>query len=155
MDFCYDWLLAQIRHDLNKFLLILISQFACFGRNKINLKWQIKLNFIVDTWRSIRPPPYTPVKNVPALVSHEFNEENRRTNKPKAMEDDDATLSTDDFALFDRTTNDPPLSVPKQLFISSYNEATRENIKMDQQAMMQHNLRTTKHNRTTIQHRRS
>ena len=25
MDFCYDWLLAQIRHDLNKFFLILIA----------------------------------------------------------------------------------------------------------------------------------
>ena len=70
MDFCYDWLLAQIRHDINKFLLILISYFACFGRNKINLKWQI-----------------LPVKNVPALVM----EGNRHTNKPKAMEDDDNT----------------------------------------------------------------
>ena len=61
-------------------------------------------------------------------------EGNRHTNKPKAMEDDDATLSVDDFALFDRTTNDPSLLVLKQVFISSYNKATRENNKMDQQA---------------------
>ena len=61
-------------------------------------------------------------------------EGNQHTNKPKAMEDDDATLSADNFALFDRTTNDPSLSVPKQVFISSYNKATRENNKMDQQA---------------------
>ena len=58
----------------------------------------------------------------------------RHTNKPKAMEDDDATLSTDDFAFFVRTMNDPSLSVPKQVFILSYNEATQENNKMDQQA---------------------
>ena len=74
--------------------------------------------------RSIRPPPYPPVKNVPALVSHDMMEGKRHTNKPKAMEDDDTTLSMDDFAFFVRTTNDPSLSVPKQVFISSYNEAT-------------------------------
>ena len=78
----------------------------------------------MDTWRSIRPPLYPPIKNVPALVSHDMMEGNRHTNKLKATEDDDATLSTDDFTLFDRTTNDPSLSVPKQVFISSYNEAT-------------------------------
>ena len=78
----------------------------------------------MDTWRSIRPPPYPPIKNVPALVSHDMMEGNRHTNKPKAMEDNDTTLSTDDFALFDRTTNDPSLSVPKQVFISPYNKAT-------------------------------
>ena len=50
------------------------------------------------------------------------------------MEDDDATLSTDDFAFFVRTTNDPSMLVPKQVFISLYNEATRENNEMDQQA---------------------
>ena len=50
------------------------------------------------------------------------------------MEDDDATFSADDFALFDRTMNDPSLLVPKQVFISSYNKATQENNKMDQQA---------------------
>ena len=27
MDFSYDWLLAQIRHDLNKFFLFLIAYF--------------------------------------------------------------------------------------------------------------------------------
>ena len=113
MDFCYDWLLAQKKHDLNKFLLILISYFACFGRNKINLKWQIKLNFIVATCRTIRPPPYPPIKNVPALVSRDMMEGKRHTNKPKAMEDDNATLSTDDFTFFVRTTNDPSLLVPK------------------------------------------
>ena len=59
----------------------------------------------MDTWRSIRPPPYPPVKNVPALVSHDMMEGNRHTNKPKAMEDDDATLSADDFALSTRTTS--------------------------------------------------
>ena len=98
------------------------------------MKWQIKLNFIVDMWRSIRPPLYPPIKNVPALVSHDMMEGNRHTNKPKAMEDNDATLSMDDFALFDRTTNDPSLLVLKQVFILSYNEATQENNKMDQQA---------------------
>ena len=58
----------------------------------------------------------------------------RLTNKPKAMEDDDATVSADDFAFFVRTTNAPSMSVPKQVFISSYNEATRENNEMDQEA---------------------
>ena len=58
----------------------------------------------------------------------------RHTNKRKAMEDDDATLSVDDFAFLVRSTNDPSLLVPKQVFISLYNEATRENNKMDQQA---------------------
>ena len=88
----------------------------------------------MDTWRSIRPPPYPPIKNVPALVSHDMMEGNRHTNKLKAMEDNDATLSVDNFALFNRTTNDPSLSVPKQVFISLYNKATQENNKMDQQA---------------------
>ena len=32
-------------------------------------------------------------------------EGNRHTKKPKAMEDDDATLSADDFALSTRTTS--------------------------------------------------
>ena len=50
------------------------------------------------------------------------------------MEDDDATLSADDFAFVVRTTNDPSMSVPKQVFITSRNEATRENNEMDQQA---------------------
>ena len=50
------------------------------------------------------------------------------------MDDDNATLSADDFAFFVRTTNDPSLLVPKQVFISSYNEATQDNNKMDQQA---------------------
>ena len=44
MDFCYDWLLAQIRHDLNKFFLILIAKFARFGPNKIYLKCRNKVN---------------------------------------------------------------------------------------------------------------
>ena len=56
-------------------------------------------------WRSIRPPLYPPIKNVPALVSHDMMEGNRHTNKPKAMEDDDATLSVDDFALSTGTTS--------------------------------------------------
>ena len=56
----------------------------------INLKQQNKLNFIVSTCRSIRPPLYPPVKNVPALVM----EGNQHTNKPKAMEDDDNTTET-------------------------------------------------------------
>ena len=85
------------------------------------------------TCRSIRPAPYPPIKNVPALVSHDMMEGKRHTNKLKAMDDDDATLSTDDFAFFVSTTNDPYLSVPKQVFISLYNEATRENNEMDQQ----------------------
>ena len=59
----------------------------------------------MDTWRSIRPPPYPQVKNVPALVSHDKMDGNRHTNKLKAMEDDDATLSVDDFTLSTRTTS--------------------------------------------------
>ena len=43
------------------------------------------------TCRSIRPPPYLPVKNVPAFVSHDMMEGKRHTNKLKAMEDDDNT----------------------------------------------------------------
>ena len=58
----------------------------------------------------------------------------RHTNKPKAMGDDDTALSVDDFAFFVRTMNDPSLSVPKQVFILLYNEATQENNEMDQQA---------------------
>ena len=91
MDFCYDWLLAQIRHDLNKFILFLIAYFPCFGPNKKNLKCRNKLNFIMATCRSFRPPLYPHVKNVPALVSHDIME---LTNKPKAMEDDDNTTET-------------------------------------------------------------
>ena len=93
MDFSYDWLLAQIRHDLNKFLLFFITYFPCFGPNKKNLKCRNKLNFIVSTCRSFGCPPYSHVKNVPALVSHDIMEGKQHTNKPKAMEDDDATLS--------------------------------------------------------------
>ena len=52
------------------------------------------VNFMVSTCRSFRPPPYPPVKNVPALVSHDMMEGNRHTNKPKAMEDDDNTTET-------------------------------------------------------------
>ena len=92
MDFSYDWLLAQIRHDLNKYFLFLIAYFPCFGPNKKNLKCRNKLNFIMATCRSFRPPPYPHVKNVPALVSHDLMEGKRHTNKPKAMEDNDATL---------------------------------------------------------------
>ena len=50
------------------------------------------------------------------------------------MEDDDATLSADDFAFVVRTTNDLSMSVPKQVFITLCNEATQENNEMDQQA---------------------
>ena len=81
MDFCYDWLLAQIRHDLNKFFLILIAQFARFGPNKKNLKCRNKVNFIVSTCRSFRPPPYPPVKNVPALVSHDIYDGGKSTHQ--------------------------------------------------------------------------
>ena len=58
----------------------------------------------------------------------------RHTNKLKAMEDNYTTLSTDNFAFFVRTTNDPSLLVPKQVFILSYSEARQENNKMDEQA---------------------
>ena len=50
------------------------------------------------------------------------------------MDDDDSTLSADDFTCFVKTTNNPSLSVPKQVFISLYNEATQENNEMEQQA---------------------
>ena len=73
----------------------------------------------MDMWRSIRPPLYPPVKNVPALVSHDMIKGNQHTNIPKAMVDDDATLSADEFALFDGITNDPSLLVPKQVLILS------------------------------------
>ena len=79
------------------------------------------------TCRSSRPPPYPPIEKVPALVSHDMMEGKRHTNKLKAMDDDDTTLSADDFAFFVKTMNDPSLLVPKQVFISSYNEATQEN----------------------------
>ena len=52
------------------------------------------LNFIVSTCRSIRPLPYPPVKNVPALVSYGMMVGKRHTNKPKAMDDDDNTTET-------------------------------------------------------------
>ena len=85
--------------------------------------------------RFIRPPLYPPIKNVPALVSYDMMERKQHTNKPKAMDDDDnTTLSADDFAFFVNTTNDPSLSVPKQVFISLYNKATPENNEMEQQA---------------------
>ena len=58
----------------------------------------------------------------------------QHTNKLKAMEDDDTTLSADDFAFVVRTMNDPSMSVPKQVFITPCNEATRENNEVDQQA---------------------
>ena len=45
-------------------------------------------------WRSIRPPLYPPIKNVPTLVSHDMMEGNQHTNKLKAMEDDDATATS-------------------------------------------------------------
>ena len=106
MDFSYDWLSAQIRHDLNKFLLFFIAYFPCFGPNKKNPKCRNKLNFIVSTCRSFGCPLYSHVQNVPALVSHDEMEGKRPTNKPKAMEDDDATLSADDFASVVRTTTD-------------------------------------------------
>ena len=86
------------------------------------------------TCRLIRPPLYPPIKNVPALVSYDMMEGKRHTNKPKAMDDDDTTLSVDDFSFFVNTMNDPPLSVPKQVFILSYNKATQENNEMEQQA---------------------
>ena len=130
MDFSYDWLSAQIRHDLNKFLLFFIAYFPCFGPNKKNPKCRNKLNFIVSTCRSFGCPLYSHVQNVPALVSHNEMEGKRHTNKPKAMEDDDATLSADDFASVVRTTTDTSMSIPKQVFISSYEEATRKNTRV-------------------------
>ena len=92
MDLSYDRLLAQIRHEIAKFFLIHISYFGRFGPNNINLKRRNNLNFIVSTCRSIRPLPYPPVKNVPALVSYGMMV--RHTNKPKAMDDDDNTTET-------------------------------------------------------------
>ena len=58
MDFSYDWLSAQIRHDLNKFLLFFIAYFPCFGPNKKNPKCRNKLNLTVSTCRSIGCPSY-------------------------------------------------------------------------------------------------
>ena len=84
--------------------------------------------------RFIRPPPYPPIKNVPALVSYDMMDGKQHTNKPKAMDDDDTTLSVDEFTFFVNTMNDPSLSVPKQVFISLYNEATPENNEMEEQA---------------------
>ena len=106
-----------------------------FGRNKIllNLKRQNKLNFIVSTCRSIRPPPYPPVKNVPALVSYDMMEGKRHTNKPKAMDDDDTTLSAEDFAFLVNASNKLSLLIPKQVFITSYNKASPQNNEMEQQ----------------------
>ena len=82
MDLSYERLLAQIRHEIAKFFLIHISYFGRFGPNKINLKRRNNLNFIVSTCRSIRPLPYPPVKNVPALVSYAMMVGKRHTNKP-------------------------------------------------------------------------
>ena len=158
MDFSYDWLLAQIRHDLNKFLLFFIAYFPCFGPNKENPKCRNKLNFIVSTCRSFGCPLYSHIQNVPALVSHDEMEGKRPTNKPKAMEDDDATLSADDFASVVRTMTDTSMSIPKQVFISSYDEATRKNNEMDENANdamqplddeAQHNNNPTQHQSNT------
>ena len=57
----------------------------------------------------------------------------RHTNKLKAMDDDDTTLSVEDFAFLVNASNEPSLSVPKQVFIMSYNKASPENDKMEQQ----------------------
>ena len=95
MDFSYDWLSAQIRHDLNKFLLFFIAYFPCFGPNKKNPKCRNKLNLIVSTCRSFGCPLYSHVQNVPALVSYDMMEGKRHTNKTKkAMDDDDNTTET-------------------------------------------------------------
>ena len=61
-------------------------------------------------------------------------EGNPPTNKPKAMEDDDATLSAADFTSVVRTSTDTSMSIPKQVFISSYDEATRNKNEMDKNA---------------------
>ena len=86
----------------------------------------------MSTCRSIRPPPYPPVKNVPALVSYDMMEGKRHTNKPKAMDDDDTTLSAEDFAFLVNASNEPSLSVPKHVFITSYNKTSPENKEMEQ-----------------------
>ena len=118
--------------------------------NKIRLKRRSNLNFIVPTCRSIRPLPYPPVKNVPALVSYGMMVGKRHTNKRKAMDDDDSTLSAEDFAFLVNAANEPSISVPQQVVITSYKKASPENNEMEQQRT-RHKLRTTKLHRPTIQ----
>ena len=57
----------------------------------------------------------------------------RHTNKPKAMDDDDSTLSAEDFAFLVNAANEPSISVPQQVVITSYKKGTTENNKMEQQ----------------------
>ena len=133
MDLSYDRLLAQIRHENAKFFLTYISYFGRFGPNKIRLKRRNNLNFIVSTCTSIRPLPYPPVKNVPASVSYGMMVGKRHTNKPKAMDDDDSTLSAEDFAFLVNAANEPSISVPQQVVITSYKKASPENNEMEQQ----------------------
>ena len=128
MDLSYDRLLAQIRHEIAKFFLIYISYFGRFGPNKIRLKRRNNLNFIVSTCRSIRPLPYPPV-----LVSYGMMVGKRHTNKPKAMDDDDSTLSAEGFAFLVNAANEPSISVPQQVVITSYKKASPENNEMEQQ----------------------
>ena len=87
----------------------------------------------MSTCRSIGPLPYPPVKLVPALVSYGMMEGKRPTNKPKAMDDDETTLSAEDFAFLVNASNEPSISVPKQVFITSYKKASPENNEMEQQ----------------------
>ena len=57
----------------------------------------------------------------------------RHTNKPKAMDDDDTTLSAEDFTFLVNASNEPSISVPQQVFITSYKKASPENNEMEQQ----------------------
>ena len=49
------------------------------------------------------------------------------------MDDDDSTLSAEDFAFLVNAANEPSISVPQQVVITSYKQATTENKEMEQQ----------------------
>ena len=135
MDFSYDWLSAQIRHDLNKFLLFFIAYFPCFGPNKKNPKCRNKLNLIVSTCRSFGCPLYSHVQNVPALVSYDMMEGKRHTNKPKAMDDDDNTTETTKQQRNNKNNN---------------NHNTTETPKQQKEQQQLNKSETTINNETTI-----